>query len=491
MSAALAFEDDPRYLGDQVPRFLSAVEGVRTTGPVAGKLIAAAGQTMDPWQQLVLDVSLREQADGRWCSSEVGLIVARQNGKGSLLVARELIGLFVLGERLILHSAHEFKTAADGFRRLLQAIESQPELDALVARKIRSHGQEGIELKDGARIQFIARTQGSGRGFTADLIILDEAYNLTDGQMSALLPTLSAVDNPQIWYTSSAVNQEEHPNGLVLTRVRNRGLAGSDGLAYMEFSADESADLITQVQQANPALGVRIRSDSIERDRKAMSRKTFNVEHLSIGDWPDVDDGEGWRVVKREHWDEQADPYGAILSGTVFSIDLSPDRTSASIAAAGCQEYGDYRVELIDKRAGSAWLVPRLVELQRKWRPLAIVVDPGGPAGSIIAELEAVMPRDVLRLMSTRDVTQATGAFYDAVTERDVESGRGKLWHPAEPQLDAALRGAKKRDVTGGGWAWDRKDWVTDLTPLVAATNALWGYVAKMSEVIDVSESVW
>lgn len=478
-------------LGDQQPRILTCAEGGRSSGPVAGKLMAAAGQVMDPWQQLTLDVSLRKRDDGSWVSSEVGLVVARQNGKGSLLVARELVGLFVLGERLILHSAHEFKTAADGFRRLLQAIESQPELDALVARKIRSHGQEGIELKDGARIQFIARTQGSGRGFTADLVILDEAYNLTDGQMSALLPTLTAVDNPQIWYTSSAVNQEEHQNGLVLTRVRNRGLAGADGLAYLEWSADEDESPQRQVEQANPALGVRIRPDSIERDRGAMSRKTFNVEHLSIGDWPDLDDGEGWRVIRREQWADQADPAGGIVSAVVFAVDLSPDRTVASIVVAGQQEYGDYRVELIDKRAGSSWVVPRLQELQRKWRPLSIVIDPGSPAGSLVADVDAALPPGLLRTMSTRDVVQATGAFYDAVVEPDEDSGRARLWHPGEPQLDAAVKGAKKRDVTGGGWAWDRKDWTTDLTPLVAATNALWGYVAAVGDVIDVSASVW
>lgn len=480
-----------QLLGDQVPRIFTSGDAERTSGPVAGRLVAAAGQAMYPWQQLVLDTALRKRDDGSWVSSEVGLVVARQNGKGSLLVARELVGLFVLGERLILHSAHEFKTAADGFRRLLQAIESQPELDALVARKIRSHGQEGIELKDGARIQFIARTQGSGRGFTADLVILDEAYNLTDGQMSALLPTLTAVDNPQIWYTSSAVNQEEHPNGLVLTRVRNRGLAGADGLAYMEWSADDDETPERQVAQGNPSLGVLIRPDSIERDRGAMSRKTFEVEHLSKGDWPDVDDGEGWKVIRREQWERQADPTGGIITPMVFAVDLSPDRTVASIAVAGQQEFGDYRVELIDKRAGSAWVVPRLQELERKWRPLAVVIDPGGPAGSLVADADAALRPGLLRAMSTRDVVQATGAFYDAVVEADDESGRARCWHPAEPYLDAAVKGAKKRDVTGGGWAWDRKDWTTDLTPLVAATNALWGYVAAVGDVVDVSASVW
>ncbi len=45
-------------------------------------------------------------------ASDVGLIISRQNGKGTVLEVRELGGLFVLGEELIIHTAHEFKTAA-------------------------------------------------------------------------------------------------------------------------------------------------------------------------------------------------------------------------------------------------------------------------------------------------------------------------------------------------------------------------------------------
>ena len=47
---------------------------------------------------------------------EVALIVSRQNGKGSILEALELAALFlddfIPPRGLILHSAHEFKTAA-------------------------------------------------------------------------------------------------------------------------------------------------------------------------------------------------------------------------------------------------------------------------------------------------------------------------------------------------------------------------------------------
>ena len=56
--------------------------------------------------------------DGRWQTREVGVNMPRQNGKGEVLLARELFGLFELGERLVIHTAHEFKTSAEHFQRL-------------------------------------------------------------------------------------------------------------------------------------------------------------------------------------------------------------------------------------------------------------------------------------------------------------------------------------------------------------------------------------
>ncbi|MGY4986484.1 hypothetical protein [Streptomyces nigrescens] len=62
----------------------------------------------------------------RWAAFEVGLVVSRQNGKGSLLEARELAGLFLFGERLIIHSAHQFDTSKEAFERILMLVENTP-----------------------------------------------------------------------------------------------------------------------------------------------------------------------------------------------------------------------------------------------------------------------------------------------------------------------------------------------------------------------------
>ena len=59
--------------------------------------------------------------------------------------------------------------------------------------------------------------------------------------------------------------------------------------------------------------------------------------------------------------------------------------------------------------------------------------------------------------------------FYDAVM-----SPTTLLRHPDQPQVNVALSVARKRPLAGG-WAWNRKDEESDITPIVAETLALWG----------------
>ena len=223
-------------LGDQEPRVCSLPPfDSDTSGRNAVTLAGVAGLELDPWQQLVLESGLRRR-DGKWAAFEVALIVARQNGKGTVLEALELAALFLFPDvRLILHSAHEFKTAAEAFLRVRALIEDNPDFDSQVSRIRTAAGAEAVELKDGKRLRFVARSSGSGRGFTSDLVILDEAYDISEDSMASMLPTLSTRPNPQVWYTSTAGGQDS----VQLARVRDRGLRGGDeSLAFLEWSVD-------------------------------------------------------------------------------------------------------------------------------------------------------------------------------------------------------------------------------------------------------------
>src|SRR4029077_11160968 len=126
-----------------------------------------AGLFLDEWQQWVLDQALGRGEDRKWSAFEVCLIVSRQNGNGAILEALELAALFLddFDCELILHSAHEFKTAAEAFLRIRSLVEARPDFERRISRVRTAAGSEAIELKNGKRLRFIARSSGSGRGF--------------------------------------------------------------------------------------------------------------------------------------------------------------------------------------------------------------------------------------------------------------------------------------------------------------------------------------
>jgi phage terminase large subunit-like protein len=443
-----------------------------------------AGLFLDPWQEFVLTNSLGERSDGKWAAFEVGVEVSRQNGKGSILEARELTGLYLLSERLLVHSAHQFDTSLEAFRRLLFLIEDCPDLEQRVKRVSKSHGEEGIELKpvrgrpnaDAQRIRFRTRTKGGGRGFTGDWLGLDEAMILPEAAHGALLPTLSARPNPQVWYCGSAVDQEIHPDGIVFARVRERALKGDDPrLAYFGWSVDAAhPEQVTQKMatdpaqwaQANPGFGIRISAEHIANEQRSMDPRTFAVERLGVGDWPRTD-GMGGVVIDPEDWAALFDPKSEAEDPVMasFAYDVTPDRSRSAIGVAAVREDGLVHVEVIKADRGTGWVVPWFEERAEKYRDLKPVCDASGPAGSLLPDFQhagiEVIP------VNAKEHAQACGSFFDAVEQR-------ALRHLHTAELADAVKGAVKRPL-GDAWAWSRKNSGVDISPLVAVTLALWG----------------
>lgn len=482
--------------GDRHPRILWAPESASSAGQEAAELAAHAGLILDPWEQDVLEGSLGEREDGRWRAFEVGCLVSRQNGKGAILEARELAGLFLFGERLILHSAHEFKTCKEHFRRVVGLIEGRDDLRRRVKQITRSHGEEGIELLTGQRLLFVARTGGSGRGFTGDTVVLDEAFNLPDSVIEALMPTMSARPNPQLWYTSSAADKDVAPCDQ-LARVRRRGIKGGDpGLFYAEWSIDPHVDecqrgctehddpaSVTSWAKANPGLGIRISVEHVAREFASMGAASFAKERLGVGNWP-VDES-AWQVISQERWASLADGQSQPVKPFAFAADMTPNQTSAAIAVAAQRADGLLHVEVIDPgRLGTDWVVDRLIGLTKQHVPCAVVVDGAGTAGRWIAPLEAAGIEVVKP--SAREAAQACGQFYDAATQ-------GTLRHLDQPAVASALSGAQRRPL-GDAWAWARKTSSVDISPLVAVTLAAWGHATRAHlapRPYDLLGSIW
>lgn len=471
-----------------------------SSGPEFTELAASAGLILDDWQAADLDVGLRERADGKWASFQVTEIVPRQNGKDGIAEALGLGWLFLTGERLIGHSAHEYKTAMEAFRRLVALITNTDDLRRQVKKIVNTNGEEGIELENGNRMRFLARSKGAGRGFSFDKLLWNEAYALVSSQVDATLPALSARPNPQLWLMSSP--PLDPGTGEALFRARAAALAGTEGVTYLDYGADFTLDKIgpcaadpcshrpseigcvlddrARWAAVNPAYPHRIGPEAIERERATMDPQGFARERL--GAWP-PDLSAGFTVITRGQWDRLAlDPAGLEVSGRLaLAVDVSPRGAGpvrSAISAAYRTPDGQVVVEMLLSGPGSAWVPQALEGLKTRWNPCAIVLDTGGPAGSVAADVAAQGVETVS--MTGRDVVAAFGMIYDAATSEN--PGERIVAHIGQPELALSLRGAGVRVVGDGGQAWDRKNASADITPLVSATNALWGLLTKGSE---------
>lgn len=454
---------------------------VSSAGVEAVQLAELAGITLDPEQEAAVHAVLAEKADGTWAAFEAAIIEARQNGKTVDLQVIALHALF-LEElvRLIVWTAHLFRTTQEAFRDLDAIIGGTPELARRVKRVSRANGEEGFELKNGRRLNFLARSKTGGRGLSGDKNLLDEAFALEPAHMGALLPTLSARPNPQVVYASSGglVSSE------ILRGVRDRGRAGGDPtLVYVEWAAAPGECASPQCvhtvgsegcvlddeerwRQANPALGRRITIEYLRAERRALPPEEFARERLTWWDEPAAG-GDG---IPIELWAQRANRKARLEERVALSFDVSPGFRSAAIAACGGPLHIPYH------EAGTSWLIPALVELDEKHHPIGVAIDPAAPAGALIPDLERAgftirsksNPDGKLVLIEGRDATQACEAFLAGVVD-------GSLVHRDEAALNRAVEDAGRR-VSGDSWKWSRANSDGDISPLVSATNArfLW-----------------
>jgi hypothetical protein len=215
-----------------------------------------------------------------------------------------------------------------------------------------------------------------------------------------------------------------------------------------------------------PALGHTVTEARIAAEFERLGLADFCRAYLNW--WPGEIPAD-WLVISEADWLALADADSQLVDPVAFAADVTPERSHASIAVAGLRADGLGHVEVVDHRPGTGWVVPRLVDLVERWRPCAVVVDDVGPAGSLIAPLEAA-DIEVIR-PGARQRAAADGGFYDAVAE-------ASLRYVPRPALDAAVAGAATRPL-GDAWAWARKGLSTDITPLVAVSLARWGHATR------------
>src|SRR5688572_13597565 len=376
------------------------------------KVLGWARLTLDDWQDSFLFDALRTGWDGKWAAFEVGGVVPRQNGKGAIQEARQLIGLFVLGERLQVHTAHEFKTCSEHFLRVKGLIEGSDKLRRQVKIIRTGAGEQGIELYTGERLRFLARSRSSIRGFSADVVDFDEAFELPVATIGSVLPALSARPNPQAWYLSSAPHfTSEFLHGL-LKRAESDD-PGSLFLRAWENDADTRPDDVEGWRRVNPALGSRIEESFVANERRTLCSTPegvaeFKRERLGIREGGDGTAG----VVSPVRWEKLAIPAPARIDSVTYGLAVAPDATWASVGSAGRLPDGQLYVDTVQFQEGTSWVVGFLSELYGR-KKLPIRIDPSGSEGAFIRPLRDAGVEVVE--VASREYQQACGELLAAV----------------------------------------------------------------------------
>ncbi|MEU4709502.1 hypothetical protein AB0G00_24060 [Nocardia salmonicida] len=454
-----------KVYGCQTP--VTRIEDPWNIGPANEGIswVAKHGLKLDPWQEITVQSWLSYEDDYKFTHSRAGLSVPRQNGKSALLEARALIGMALMGEA-ILFTAHNTTTARTFFRRLKGFFEDtkHPDLVDMVHSIKEAPGHEAIWLNNGGSLQVLARHKGSGRGFTVDVIMFDEAQELSAESLEALGPATSAAPlrNRQLIFCGTPPS--EVMNSEVFTKFRLDCLSGDAvNVSWFEWCIPDGSDIGDPENWAlaNPALGYRLNIGDIEEDRSGYSDEGFARERGGM--WSAAATG---AVIDAEAWGAVADAGSMTGDVVAFAVDISPDRQHASIAVAGARPDGLYHTEVIENRRGTDWVVPFLAGLVAQCQPVAVVVD--GPASSLIPEL-GNLEVPVHRL-GMNDFGSACALFYDSVLNR-------ALRHPNQPLFNTAVDAVRKRPL-GEQWAWGRRDTKADITPVVSATLALYGFLS-------------
>ena len=450
-------------VGAQLPRVEVRPAAGQGAGADVAALARACGVELDPWQIHVLDVGLAENPAGLFEALEVCLVVSRQNGKSVALAALALAAVHIYDAKLVIYSAHQFKTALETYQLASRMVQDGPLRD-LWLKDRRSGVETGIEFANGARIRFLARSGSSGRGFSADLVVLDEAFALHSSQLGALLPTLSARPNPQVWLASSAAMHDSE----ALHQLRARAVSDAPGrLAYMEWSVEPGTSLDDRAgwAQANPALGRRLTERWIETELASMPAREFERERLGV-----PDDADGATVFDVGQWQSLIDPGSKVLRPLGFGFDVTPERDAAAIGVSGVRLDAHSHVEVVQHLPGTEWLLARLVELWARWKA-PIWVEANSPAASFVGPLEA-------KGVDVRTHARGGGAaalLTDAITA-------GQVRHLGQASLTSALIGARRR-MMGDTWAWSRASSTVDICPLVAVGLAHYGAMVEPAQV--------
>lgn len=488
----------PAGLGDpwdfERPAYSVIPEWDYTLGPEVSDFCDFLRFAPDAEQEMIIDAAFGVR-DELPAAAEGAVIAGRQTVKSSGFEMVCLGWMFVTREPLVLWSAHEFSTTLETFLHMQKLIEANRWANSRVKRFYASGSGVRIQMWDGRRMVFVARTTSGGRGKTGPKMILDEALELLPEHVGAMSAITSTWPSAQRFQGSSGAKAYS----TVLHNTIARGRSGNmpRGM-YFEWADDLPGgcelgedclhilgspgcrlDDPRRLKRANPTLG-RIRPDGRGLTLAALTKERdeqpfpmiYARERLTLHDTPAATRD---RAVDAQVWEDLRDPKSTITGEPLFVLDVAPNRSAASIVAVGLNPAGKVHGEVTSKpdargdvrydhRTGTAWLLPRFRALVKAFPGMRVVILKGSAAASVAKSLEKIGCR--IEWVAESDFAPACGHLMDLLTAEEIT-------HVGDPELAASVALLTQKFVGDRAFVWVRSG-AGDITAAVGLTLGAW-----------------
>lgn len=419
-----------------------------------------------------MDVFFARNADGSFAAKSIGLTKPRQNGKS--FAARDYcIDMAAVEGKSVLYTAHHGRTVRTMFKEMCDFVLAHEDFKDELDYIYKAGGYEGIYFENGACIEFQTRTNAGGRGGTYQIVVFDEAQELTNAQQDAILPTVSAAGeidegegDPQKIYIGTVPGPE--CQGTVFRTLHDRAHSEDTSVWWLEWGAqgdtldDVDIDDVDLWYACNPAMGRRMSEYTVRDEHDTMTRDGFARERLG---WWSPRAGLPSFVIPASTFESLAVDEAPTRGRVAYGVRFSPDGSEVSLAAARAHD-GRVYVEQVRRESmalGLGWLAEWVAS--RKSRGCCCVVD--GKAGTqALVDKLGRMPVNYIVTPSTAQVVSACALMVDHVNERKLE-----WYRPQADLLDSAVTSTRRRIGSSGGWGFGGPNPI----PIEAASLALWG----------------
>lgn len=453
---------------NQTPTFAANLPALKGDGEMALKLAEAYfGEPLE-WQKLPLMAMLARDSRDKYRARTFGLSVPRQNGKSWIVRARCFYG--ALNGEKILYTCQHGDTSDEMFQALAEPFEDEdePELHELLKAVRKTNGQQAIKLKNGGLIRFTTRTDSLARGKTYDVLIYDEAQELTTRQQAASLPSISAghKHNPQTIYLGTPPSPEN--TGTVFREIHRAVHEGESGTAWVEWAADSIGDTKDEARwfRCNPSLGVLVDLEAVKGEADQMEPDVFARERLG---WFPVQQSAGIPALDAEKW-AACESEGPMESGKLaFGVKFSPSGDTCAVSWARAEKGACSYVELYDvqsAKGGTAAISGML--LRNRAEIACVVID--GKSG-----VAALKQRLTDNGFNKRAIVEATANVAQAAAVMlEDEVNAQTLSHIGSPALDDSAVNSIRRPIGKDGWGFG--DGANSISaPIESAALALYG----------------